>query len=271
MLSNLMTRRLGAMLGAGAALFLALGSTHAAAQGAARPAPPPAAGAVSPASPANLDSLLERANRGRVKGAENARVTIIEVSDFECPYCRAFFDSTYARLDSAYVRTGKVKIVFFAFPLPGHREAFPAAKAAMCASVQGKFWPMHDRLFSTQREWANQDVVAERFAGYAAALRLDMPAYRDCVANDRVAPLILNDIMQGSAAGISGTPTFILNGQKALNGAVPFDDLKKEIDAILAAPPAPPAGTPPPAGARPPAGTPPAAPAATPPPVGLRR
>jgi protein-disulfide isomerase len=252
------TRR-GALLAAAAALvLLALPAAARAQAGAA-----PHASAVPAASFANLDSLLERANRGRVKGADSARITIIEVSDFECPYCRAFFDSTYTRLDSAYVRTGKVKMVFFAFPLPGHREAYPAAKAAMCAAVQGRFWPMHDRLFGTQRQWEGQDNPAATFAGYAQALHLDMAAYRDCVDNDRVAPVILNDVMQASAAGVNGTPTFILNGQKALNGAVPFEDMKKEIDALLAAPgqPAAPAGTTPA----------PAPPATTPPPSGARR
>jgi len=196
-------------------------------------------------SPANLDSLLERASRGRIHGAADARVTIVEISDFQCPFCRQFFESTYRQLDSAYVRTGKVKLVFYAFPLPGHREAYPAAKAAMCAGVQGKFWGMHDRLFATQREWSGQDLVAPRFAGYAQALGVDMAAYRDCVDNDRVAPIILNDAMQASGAGVNGTPTFIINGSKALNGAVPFEEMKREIDAALAAPAAP--ATPPPA------------------------
>jgi protein-disulfide isomerase len=256
MLSQKLPTRRVALLAAGAAALVLLAlPTGARAQAGAAPHASP----VPASSFANLDSLLERANQGRVKGVDSAKVTIIEVSDFECPYCHQFFDSTYAKLDSAYVRTGKVKLVFFAFPLPGHREAYPAAKAAMCAAVQGRFWPMHDRLFSTQREWANQDQVAGRFTGYAQALHLDMAAYRDCVDNDRVAPLILNDVMQASGAGVNGTPTFILNGQKALNGVIPFDDLKKEIDAILAAPAAPAA---PPAGAAPA----PTSPPATPPP-----
>ncbi|HET6229240.1 MAG TPA: thioredoxin domain-containing protein [Longimicrobiaceae bacterium] len=225
--------------------------------------------AAANAASANLDSLMQRAENSRMKGPETARVTLIEVSDFQCPYCRQFFDSTYAKLDSAYIRTGKVRLVFMAFPLPGHREAYGAAKAAFCAGAQGKFWPMHDQLFSRQREWSGAADPAARFAGYAAGMQLDAGAYRSCVENDRVAPIILNDVMRASGAGIGGTPTFILNG-KALSGAIPFSDLKQELDAALSAPAAPaPGATPPaapPAGTRP--GTPPAgAPPATPPPA----
>jgi protein-disulfide isomerase len=248
------TTRRGAMLAAGAAVLLLVPSQAAAQAGtaAARPAP-----AVAPGSPANLDSLLARANRGRVKGPQTAPVTLIEISDFECPYCREFFETTYARLDSAYVRTGRVKLLFMVYPLPGHRESYPAAKAAFCAGVQGRFWPMHDRLFSTQREWVGDAAAAARFTRYAQALGLEMAAYRDCVDNDRVAPVVMNDVMQAAGAGVNGTPTFIVNGQKMLNGAVPFDDLKKELDEALAhpapreepgAPPAPQASAPPPSG-----------------------
>jgi protein-disulfide isomerase len=249
------TTRRGAMLAAAAAALL-LSSPHARAQAGAAPARP-AAAAVAPGSPANLDSLLERANRSRTRGAETARITLIEISDFQCPYCRQFFDSTYTKLDSAYIRSGRVKMMFMAYPIPAHREGYAAAKSAYCAGVQGKFWQMHDRLFTTQRTWSGDAGAAARFTGYAQALGVDMAAYRDCVDNDRVAPVILNDVMQASGAGVNGTPTFIVNGTKALGGAIPFDDLKKELDAALANPtpaqPAPPAGAmPPPAGSTPP-------------------
>ena len=209
-------------------------------------------GAARPASGAvvNADSVVERANRGRMKGPEDAPVTIIEVSDFQCPYCREFATTTYRQLDSAYVRTGRARIIYMNLPLSTHKEAFPAAEAAMCAGAQGKFWQMHDRLFATQREWGSQANAVERFERLAQELQLDMAAYRDCTANDRTASLIVADAMQAAEARINGTPTFILNsraGQRALTGAVPFDRFSREIDALLAGPPAPAPGQTPPA------------------------
>ncbi|HEX6912524.1 MAG TPA: thioredoxin domain-containing protein, partial [Longimicrobium sp.] len=169
-----------------------------------------------------------------------------EVSDFQCPYCRDFATNTYARVDSAYVRTGKARLIYINLPLSTHQQAFSAAEAAMCAGAQGKFWPMHDRLFATQRQWSGQADAGARFERLAQALQLDMAAYRDCTANDRVASIIVNDAMQAAQAGINGTPAFILNspaGQRALSGAVPFEQFAQEMDALLAG--RPPAEAPP--------------------------
>lgn len=193
------------------------------------------------AAPAGLDSLLAVADRERSKGPEDAAVTIIEISDFQCPYCREFAQNTYPRIDSAYVQQGKARVVYINLPLGMHREAYGAAEAALCAAGQGRFWPMHDRLFAAQREWSGAEDAAERFAGYARELELDMDAFRDCTENDRVASLILNDAMQASGAGVNGTPTFFLNsrsGQRALSGAVPYEQFAATIDTLLAAPPA---------------------------------
>ena len=189
------------------------------------------------------DSVSARADRGRMKGADSAKVTIIEVSDFQCPYCRQFAAGTYAQIDSAYVRTGRAKLVYINLPLSSHVNAFPAAEAAMCAGAQGKFWQMHDRLFATQQQWASQADAVRRFEAMAGELSLDMDAYRDCTANDRAASIIINDAMQAAGAGINGTPAFILIGpwgQRPLSGAVPFDQFSAELDAVLAGQPAQP-------------------------------
>jgi protein-disulfide isomerase len=196
------------------------------------------------ASSLSPDSLEARANRGRIKGADSAQITIVEVSDFQCPYCREFAAGTYKQLDSAYIRTGRARILYINLPLTLHREAFGAAEAAMCAGVQGKFWPMHDRLFATQREWSGQADAAQRFERIAQEMQLNMADWRDCTANDRTAGLIVGDAMQAAEARINGTPTFILNsrnGQRSLSGAVPFADFAREIDALLAGPVAAPA------------------------------
>lgn len=205
-------------------------------------APGAAASGLSP------DSLEARANRGRMKGGETAQVTIVEISDFQCPYCREFANTTYKQIDSAYIRTGRARILYINLPLTSHREAFAAAEAAMCAGVQDKFWPMHDRLFATQREWSGQTDAPQRFERFAQDLDLNMADWRDCTANDRLAGLIVGDAMQAAEARINGTPTFILNsrnGQKALTGAIPFAEFAREMDILLAAPAAaPPAAAP---------------------------
>ncbi|HET7461123.1 MAG TPA: thioredoxin domain-containing protein [Longimicrobium sp.] len=209
-----------------------------------------------------LDSVLSRASNSRQHGSQYAKVTLYEVSDFQCPFCKMFFDSTYAKFDSAYVRTGKVRMVFINFPLPMHNQAFAASKAAMCAGAQGKFWEMHDRLFRGQRDWRDQADAPQRFSRYASEIGgINASQFRDCVENDRVSPLIVNDIMQASGAQVNSTPTLILNREKILNGAVSYAELAREVDALLAAAGqgTPPAGPPPPG--TPPATPPPAAPA----------
>ena len=211
------------------------------------------------ASAVPLDSVLSRASNSRQHGSQYAKVTLYEVSDFQCPFCKMFFDSTYAKFDSAYVKTGKVRMVFINFPLPMHNQAFAASKAAMCAGAQGKFWEMHDRLFQHQRDWRDQQDAPQRFSRYAAELGINAAQFRDCVDNDRVSPLIVNDIMQASGAQVNSTPTLILNREKILNGAVPYAELAREVDALLAA-----AGQGTPSPGTPPAGAPPAAPAPRP-------
>ena len=199
-------------------------------------------GAASTTSSAEArDSAQARASRARVKGAESAPVTIVEVSDFQCPYCRRFTQEAYKQIDSAYVRTGKVKFVFISYPLPSHPQSWDAAEAAFCAGAQGKFWPMHDRLFATQPEWSGQGSGVARFARYASELKLDMAAYDRCVRDDEMASLIVNDATQAAQAGINGTPAFILNGQKSISGAAPFEEFRQAIDPLLAGAPAAPA------------------------------
>jgi protein-disulfide isomerase len=204
-------------------------------------APVRGAGAAAAPIPADVDSVLPRADRGRAKGVEGAPLTVIEVSDFQCPYCRQWTETTYRQLDSAYIRTGKVRMVFINYPLPNHPQAYAASEAAMCGGAQGKFWPMHDRIFAAQREWSGAADAARRFDAFATELGLDMAAFRDCTANDRVAQLIVGDALKAAGGGINGTPAFIINGTRLMSGAVTFDQMKSELDAALASPaPAPP-------------------------------
>lgn len=236
------------------ALLLALLAAPACAQSPAKQTEERAASAAGTA--VSIDSLQARASRARVKGSEQAPVTIVEVSDFQCPFCRQFTEEAYRQIDSAYIRTGKAKMVFISYPIPQHAEAWAATEAAYCAGAQGQFWPMHDRLFATQREWSGKGDPTARFARFATELRLDAAAYRTCVEQDQVASMIVNDVMQASSAGITGTPTFIFNGQTAVSGAAPFAEFQKAIEGALAGGPAPQPGAPQQQPATPPAGPP---------------
>lgn len=218
-----------------AALLLAL-SPPACAQGGSAPEASRAATAGTTGG-ISRDSVVSLANQSRSKGSESAPVTIIEISDFQCPYCRQFAAEAYPKIDSAYVQTGKVRFLFINLPLPMHAEAWPASEAALCAGAQGAFWPMHDRLFATQQEWSGKPDAAARFAQMAAQLKLDTAAFRECMENDYVAPILVSDVMQASQAGLTGTPSFIFNGQEAASGALPFEEFQRRIDALLAGAP----------------------------------
>ncbi|HEX8241900.1 MAG TPA: thioredoxin domain-containing protein [Longimicrobium sp.] len=235
--------RLAAIVMAGAVALLTAVTACAQPGGAGGNTSAAAAGPLPP-----LDSVLARASAGRQKGPRDAKVTVIEVSDFQCPYCRMFYDSTYRRFDSAYVKTGRVRMVYVNYPLPMHNQAFAAAKAAMCAGAQGRFWQMHDLLFGRQGEWADQADAPQRFTRFATEVGVNAAQFRDCYDNDRVSPLITYDLTQATGAGVNSTPTFIINREKILPGAVPYADLAREVDAAIAAAqnaPRPPGSTPP--------------------------
>ena len=185
-------------------------------------------------SAAAVDSLLVRASESRIKGAMDAPVTIIELSDFQCPFCREFTRTAYPALDSAYIRTGKARLVYLNLHLPTHPRALGAAEAALCAGAQGKFWPMHDRLFAAQEEWSAAPDAGGRFAAYARDLDLDAEAFRTCTGDDLMAPLILGDVIQAAGSGEGATPTFIINGKRVRSGARPFAEFQQAIEEALA-------------------------------------
>ena len=163
-----------------------------------------------------------------VKGDVNALVTIVEFSDFECPFCGKYVLETYPQLIKEYVDTGKVKYVFRDFPLEFHLEAQKAAEAAECAGEQGKFWEMHDYLFE------NQDYLGvDYLKGYAKDLGLDTKDFNECLDSGAMAEEIENDLLDGQSYGVSGTPAFFING-KLISGAQPFSVFKQEIEVALA-------------------------------------
>ncbi len=191
----------------------------------------PAAASAAPA-PVPPDSNITRADLSRIQGSANAPVWVVEVSDFQCPYCKQWHDQTYNAFLDLYVKTGKARLAYVNFPLASHVHAWPAAESAMCAGAQGKFWPMHDALFATQTRWEAMSSPTSVFDSLAQANGLDMQRWRECVSSGRMKPLIAADHDRATRAGASATPSFMI-GDKILTGAQSLEDLRQAIDSAL--------------------------------------
>jgi protein-disulfide isomerase len=188
----------------------------------------------SASASAQVHKTAERAAMGRLKGPQSATVTVYEIADFQCPYCARFSIEVFPRIDTAYVKAGKVKWIFVNFPLPTHANAWPAAEAAMCAGGVGeRFWPMHDRLFATQNDWASAPSAGKLFQKYAQEIGVDADAFASCIADDRMAPLLVRDLLNATNAGISGTPAFIVNNEPLFAGYKTFEEWKDILDGAL--------------------------------------
>jgi len=175
--------------------------------------------------------LLERAAMSRAKGSERAPVTVFEIADFQCPYCAEFAADVFPRIDEEFIRTGRVQWVFVNLPLPNHRQAWAAAEAALCAgAVAGRFWTMHDRLFEAQAAWSSGEGAARLFSRYAREAGVPQAEYDRCVAEDSVAPLILQDVLGASASEIGATPTFIVNREQKVVGLQSFEEWKELLE-----------------------------------------
>lgn len=164
------------------------------------------------------------------KGAADAPVTVVVFADFQCPSCAVAFRQIEGGIDSDFVESGKVRIVFHDFPLPQHPNAVPTALAARAAGAQGKFWAMHDLLYSRQGEWQDDDegTIFRRLKGYAAELGLDQAAF-DRALDDRQDEAALKAAATDAGKqGVNATPTYLVNG-KAVNAA----GLRAAIEAAL--------------------------------------
>ncbi len=161
-------------------------------------------------------------------GDVDAPVTIVEFSDFQCPFCSRFYSQTYLALKENYVDTGKVNIVFRDFPLSFHPEAEPAALAAECANEQGEFWAFHDLIFENQ-----DSISASQYLTWAEDLGLDMDQFSDCVDSQKYKSEVANDYNDGGRLGVTGTPGFFINGV-LVTGAQPYSVFASAIDAALA-------------------------------------
>jgi protein-disulfide isomerase len=169
-------------------------------------------------------------------GNAAATVTVIEFSDYQCPFCRMFWESTYLQLKKNYIDTGKIKFVYRDYPLPFHPAAIPSAIAAQCANDQGKYWEMHDKIFSEQNKLDVQKYSTVQFGAtelkkWAKELGLNS-SFNKCLDDSKYADEVTKDTSEGQAAGVSGTPSFFINGTM-LVGAQPYAEFQKIIDKEL--------------------------------------
>jgi protein-disulfide isomerase len=165
------------------------------------------------------------AAEGPAMGEEKAPVTIVEFSDYQCPFCSRAEDTVKKVLDSY---KGKVRLVFRDYPLPFHPQAQKASEAAHCAGDQGKYWQMHEKLF------ANQSALGvPQLKDHAKGLGLDAAKFDKCLDSGEKAKIVETSKKAGDEAGVNGTPAFFING-RPLSGAREFEKFKEIIDYELA-------------------------------------
>jgi protein-disulfide isomerase len=188
---------------------------------------------------ADLLAALER-GPGPRKGSEDAPVTMVYFTDFQCGYCRTFATETLPKLETHYIRPGKVRLVFRHLAILGEASV-QAARASSCAFDQGKFWEYHDALFAGTSPLA---FNATRLRRHASELRLDDKAFAACLDSNDHGKRVEAETLIGRALGATGTPAFLINGQLAL-GAYPFDVFQRALDGMLVPPSSKPSASPP--------------------------
>jgi protein-disulfide isomerase len=170
-----------------------------------------------------------------ILGDEKAKVTIVEFSDFQCPFCKRYIDETHEQLKEKYIDTGKVKFTFRHYPLTSiHPNAQVAHEASECANEQGKFWEYHDLIFAQQDTWSPQTLsdATISLVGYAGELGLNTDQFKSCVETEKFKQAVEADLEAGTQVQVDGTPAFFVNGYR-LVGAQPFSEFERVIEEEL--------------------------------------
>lgn len=191
--------------------------------------------AVVPTEPAPPQVVKVDAGKLPILGNENAKVTIVEFSDLQCPFCKNYLDETHEQIKEKYIDTGKVKFSFRHYPLTSiHPNAQKASEASECANEQGKFWEFHDQVFAEQDTWSPQTAAdaLTSFVGYAGDLDLDTEKFQSCVESDKFKDAVEADLEAGNKVQVDGTPAFFVNGYR-LTGAQPFSEFERVIEEEL--------------------------------------
>lgn len=170
-----------------------------------------------------------------VLGNKDAKVTLVEFSDFQCLYCRRLWKDTLPQLKKEYIDTGKIKFTYRHFPLPAlHPQAQITAEASECANEQNKFWEFHDKAFEEQAKQGEGTIsyTKDDIISWAQTIELDMSQFNSCLDSGKYTKNVQEDIDAGTKAGVSGTPAIFVNGQLIV-GAQPFESFKATIDPLL--------------------------------------
>jgi len=189
----------------------------------------------APANPSALGQAPIPAQRvdigveqGATLGNPDAKVVVIEFSDFECPFCKRFWSETFPQLKKNYIDTGKIFFAYRHFPLDIHPNAEVAARASICAQEQDKFWEYHDAIFENQ---ASLSIAALK--QWASGISgMNVSKFSSCVDSGKYADVVANDLSEALSAGVNGTPSFFINGQ-LLVGALPYSAFQTALDEAL--------------------------------------
>jgi len=189
----------------------------------------------APARPQSATDAAKDPLAGRIRGSATAPVTVYEMSDFHCPYCRRFALETFPTLDSAYIVTGKVRWAFVNFPLTSvHDNALGAAELAVCAAQQKSFWRVHDLLYRHQDVWAPLKEPGAFFLSLADSAGISRPTLLACVKSPATQAAVRADAEGAERSGASSTPTFYIEGG-LLVGAQPLPVFRQVLDSVLMA------------------------------------
>jgi protein-disulfide isomerase len=170
----------------------------------------------------------------RTKGSPKAPVTVYEMSDFQCPYCKRFAQETFPQIERSYIKPGKVRWVFINFPLTSvHAHAAAAGELALCSAKQDGFWPMHDLLFEYQESWAPLKEAGPFFLSLADSAGLSKKALLTCLQAPETREALKAEAEGSQRSGATSTPTFYIEGG-LMEGAVPFEVFKRVLDSVYA-------------------------------------
>jgi protein-disulfide isomerase len=178
----------------------------------------------------NVEPINVEIGNSPVKGQDDAPVTLVEFSDYQCPFCGKFYSETYPLIIENYVNTGEVKLVFKDYPLDFHPEAQKAAEAARCAGKllgDDIYFKFHDILFENQ-----VDLSEENYKKWAREIGVDGASFDSCLDSGEFATAVQEDFAYGSQLGVTGTPGFFVNGQR-IDGAVPYNVFEQAIESAL--------------------------------------
>jgi protein-disulfide isomerase len=193
--------------------------------------------APQPAAPAPQDDKVSMTfpAGGFSVGKENAPLVLVEYTDYQCPFCQRYHNDSFAQIKANFIDTGKIRYISRDFPLPFHENARRSATAARCAGEQGKFWELRDTLIINASQ-----LQADKLPGYAQSVSMDVPKFQACVDSDKYRAAIDKDIAEGTAAGVNGTPSFVLgrieNGKLQgvrMVGAMPYAQFEAKIQEML--------------------------------------